>query len=325
MRNVASFPVDTTQTASRVLLSGASGMLGSALRQALSRRSAQVLHLVRRAPHSAAEFQWNPAGSPAIADPSALEGITASIHLSGSNVAAHRWTPAYKREMTDSRVQSTRALATTLAGMRNTPHTLLVASATGIYGSRGDEVLDENSGGGSGFLAELCRQWEAAAQPAVDAGIRVVHLRFGVVLGTASNGNQGALAKMLPIFRLGLGGPLGNGSQWMSWISLQDAVAAVLLLLDESSIAGPVNVVAPNPVTNKEFTRALAKLLHRPAFFAAPAFALRLALGEMADEALLSSARVVPAKLSAAGFRFAHPTIDLALAAALAPQQPALF
>jgi len=310
--------MEVTKPASRILLSGASGLVGTAVRQALTAGGAQVVQLVRRTPASNGEIQWDPAATPAIVDPAALDGITAAIHLSGSNVAAHRWTPAYKREMTESRVQSTRGLAMVMSGMRNRPRTLLVASATGIYGNRGDEVLDENSPVGSGFLAALCRDWEAAAQPAVDAGIRVVHLRFGVVLGPASGDHSSALGKMLPIFRLGLGGPLGDGRQWMSWVSLEDAVAAIVFLLDQTELDGAVNVTAPNPVTNREFTHALAKELHRPAIFAAPAFALRLALGEMADEALLSSARAVPTRLKAAGFQFSHPTIEGALAAALA-------
>jgi hypothetical protein len=299
-------------------------MLGSAIRQSLSAREAQVLQLVRRAPASNGEIQWSPAATSAVADPALLENLTAAIHLSGSNVGAHRWTPAYKREIAESRVQSTHALATTLAGLIRPPGTLLVASAIGIYGNRGDAVLDENSKPGSGFLAEVCQQWEAAAGPAVEAGIRVAHLRFGVVLGPASKAHPGALDKMIPIFRLGLGGPLGNGRQWMSWISLRDSADAVLFALDTPSLVGPINVTAPNPVTNADLTCALAKRLHRPAIFAAPAFALRLAMGEMADEALLASTRVVPAKLSSAGFHFTYPILDMALAAALAPQPRAL-
>jgi hypothetical protein len=313
-----------TDSSRRILLSGASGLLGAAVRQALSARNLPVLQLVRRPAASSAEIQWNPAAVPAIADPTQLENLTAAIHLSGSNVAAHRWTTAYKHEIASSRVDSTRALATVLASLREPPKVLLVASATGIYGNRGDELLDETSAPGSGFLADLCQQWEAAAQPAVDAGIRVVHLRFGVVLGPSSKSHPGALDKMLPIFRLGLGGPLGSGRQWMSWISLHDAVAAILFALQTQSLNGPVNLTAPCPVTNAAFTRMLARQLHRPAFFRAPAFALRIALGEMADEALLSSARAHPARLITSGFRFAHPTIDLCLADALAPQQPAL-
>jgi len=299
-------------------------MLGKALRQALTVRSSSVLQLVRSSPTQPNQLQWDPAGATPIPHSESLEDLTATIHLSGANLAAHRWTPDYKREIANSRINSTRILATTLANLRHPPRTLLVASATGIYGNRGDELLDENSTPGSGFLAELCQQWEAAARPALDAGIRVVPLRFGVVLGPSSASHPGALDKMLPIFRLGLGGPLGSGRQWMSWISLHDAVAAILFALQTPFLAGPVNLTAPNPVTNAEFTRTLARHLHRPAFFAAPAFALRLALGEMADEALLSSTRALPAKLTAAGFQFAHPTIDLALAAAIAKRQPAL-
>ncbi|HXR39362.1 MAG TPA: TIGR01777 family oxidoreductase [Terracidiphilus sp.] len=308
-------PVNTSPASSKILLSGASGMLGTAVRLALGGRNAQLLQLVRRDPVAAGQLQWNPAASPAITDPEPLEGLTAAIHLSGASVAAHRWTPAYKREIRTSRVDSTKVLAVTLAALRQPPKTLLVASATGIYGDRGDEMLDESSGPGSGFLANLCREWEAAAQPASDAVLRVVHLRFGVVIGPSA----GALAKMLPLFRLGLGGRLGSGRQWMSWISLADAVSAVLFALDTPTLTGPVNLTAPQPVTNAEFTRALARAVHRPALMPAPAFALRLALGQMADEALLASARVVPARLTSADFRFTHPTLDAALAAALAP------
>jgi uncharacterized protein len=210
--------------------------------------------------------------------------------------------------------------AGSLASLRQPPSTLVVASATGIYGDQGDEVLDESSAPGSGFLADLCRQWEAAAQPAVDAGIRVVHARFGVVLGPGA----GALSKMLPLFRLGLGGRLGSGKQWMSWISLSDVVAAILFILETPSLTGPINVCSQIPVTNSQFTHAVAQAVHRPAILPAPAFALRLALGEMADEALLASARVIPARLNEAGFQFTHPTIDQALSAALALAHPAL-
>jgi uncharacterized protein (TIGR01777 family) len=296
----------------KIVLSGASGMLGGALSRALATRNQETLQLVRRPAARSTEIQWNPAATPLIADAAALEGLAAAIHLSGANVAAHRWTPAYKREIAASRIDSTRALAATLAHLSRPPQVMLVASAIGIYGNRGDELLNESSAPGSGFMAELCEQWEAAAQPARDAGIRVVHLRFGVVLGPG-----GALARMTPIFRLGLGGPLGSGRQWMSWISLSDAVAAILFALDTPSLAGPVNFTAPNPVTNMEFTRALARRLHRPAIFPVPAFALRIALGQMADEALLASARVLPARLAEAGFQFQHPTVEDALAAAL--------
>jgi uncharacterized protein len=303
------------ETAGRILLSGASGMVGSALRAELDARQAGVTRMVRRVPQTAGELQWNPTAAIPIADTEPIEGLDAAIHLSGVNLSAHRWTPAYRREMAASRVDSTRALATSLAGLRRPPRALLVASAIGIYGDRGNEVLDESSAPGQGFLADMCREWEAAAMPAAQAGVRVVHMRFGVVLAPGA----GALAMMLPIFRLGLGGRLGSGKQWMSWISLSDLGSAVLFLLESPSLHGAVNLTAPHPVTNSVFTRTLARLLHRPAVLPAPAFALRLALGPMADEALLSSTRVLPRKLLDAGFRFAQPSIEEALHQAVGP------
>jgi uncharacterized protein len=297
----------------KVVLSGASGMLGTALRRALSARPASVLQLVRGTPATTGQLAWNPTIEAALADSYPLEGLVAAVHLSGASVAGRRWTAAYKRELSASRVQSTQALARLLAGLRQPPQTLLVASAVGFYGDRGEELLDESSPAGSGFLAQLCREWEAAAQPAADAGIRVVNLRLGVVLGRG----EGALASMLPVFRLGLGGRLGSGRQWMSWISLEDAIGAILFAMDTPGLAGPINLTAPHPVRNAEFTRALGHQLKRPALLPVPATALRLAFGQMADEALLASARVVPQKLTAAGFSFAHPAIGQALAAAL--------
>jgi uncharacterized protein len=298
---------------SRILLSGASGMLGTALRHSLADEF-ETVQLVRRQPLSPSELMWSPEADRSFAETSRLEGVTAVIHLSGANLAGKRWTAAYKRELVESRVGSTRALAQTLAGSNRPPQVLLVASGTGIYGDRGDEILDESSAPGTGFLADLCRAWEEAAQPAIQAGIRVVHLRLGPVLG----GGGGALGKMLPIFRLGLGGPLGSGRQWMSWIALADLIAAVRFLLADTQLSGPVNVVAPEPVTNAGFTRALARALNRPAILPAPAFALRIALGDMADEALLASERVIPKRLLDAGFSFRHPSIDEALREALA-------
>ncbi len=215
--------------------------------------------------------------------------------------------------MVESRIETTSGLAHLLAGLRQPPQVLVVASAIGIYGDRGDEALDEASSPGSGFLADLCVRWEAAAEPARIAGIRVVHARFGVVLGKG----QGALAKMLPLFRLGLGGPLGSGRQWMSWVSLEDVVAAIAFAMARQDLAGPINVTAPNPVRNADFTRALGEALHRPAVLPAPAFALKLAFGQMADEALLSSAKAIPAKLTATGFTFKFPKVEQALAAAV--------
>ncbi|HTB98997.1 MAG TPA: TIGR01777 family oxidoreductase [Terracidiphilus sp.] len=294
----------------RVVLSGASGLVGSAIRQQVVARGAEVVRLVRDAAPRPGRVPWNPSASPAIPDRSALEGCGVAIHLSGASLADHKWTEAWKREMVSSRVDSTRALAIALASLERPPRVLLVASAVGIYGNRGDTVLDETSEPGSGFLADLCQKWEAATQPALDAGIRVVHLRFGVVLSAEG----GALEKMLPIFRAGLGGKLGSGRQWMSWVSLEDAAAITLFAAETSSLSGPVNVTAPNPITNADFTRILARRLHRPALLAVPAFALRLAYGQMADEALLASTRVVSARLESAGFQFAHNTVTRALA-----------
>lgn len=292
-------------------------MLGSALRQTLAAHEIPVLQLVRRAAASSGQIEWNPGAEPAIAHPEALEGLAAAIHLCGANVAAHRWNLAYKREMTASRVQTTRALATALARLSRPPQVLLTASATGFYGNRGDELLDETSAPGSGFLSDLCQQWEAAALPAVEAGIRVVHLRFGVVLGPG----PGVLARLLTVFRLGLGGPLGSGKQWMSWISLTDALNAILFVLKTPALAGPVNLTAPEPVTNANFTRDLAAAVHRAALLRVPGFALRLAVGEMADEALLASTRAFPSRLTLAGFQFTHTTVSQAIAAALVTQQ----
>jgi uncharacterized protein len=305
--------MDLPNISSTVILSGASGMLGRAIQRALTSRGNRTLQLLRRYPESEGGLAWDPTADPAISNAAPLEGAAAAIHLSGASVAGHRWTEAYRREMTASRVDSTRRLATVLEGLRNAPKTFLVASAVGIYGNRGDEVLDESSVHGNGFLANLCQDWEAAAEPARQAGIRVVHLRFGVVLGAG----EGALKQILPPFRIGLGARMGNGRQWMSWVALADAVGAVLFALDRTDIRGPLNVTAPNPVTNGEFTRALGRQLGRPAFLAVPSFAMRLMFGQMADEALLASARVKPGKLQGAGFQFVLPTVDEALAAAL--------
>ena len=245
-----------------------------------------------------------------------LEGLKTAVHLGGVNLSERRWTAAYKREIETSRVESTRVLAAALAGLKRPPKTLLVASATGFFGDRGDETLDESSSAGQGFLPEVCEKWEAASEAAAKAGIRVVHLRFGVVLGP-----EGALKKMLPIFRLGLGGRLGSGQQWMSWIGLGDAVRAMLFAMETEQLSGPVNLTAPEPVTNAEFTRALGRALHRPAVMSVPMLALRLMFGEMADEALLASTRAVPGKLIAAGFRFEQGKIDGALAAVVVSRQ----
>ena len=307
--------MDPTLSPNRLLLSGASGMLGAPLREGLTARGTYILQLLRRPSEAPNQFQWNPRSTPELPNPEVFENLSAAIHLSGANLADKRWTEAYKQEIVESRVATTRALATSLARLSQPPKVLLVASAVGIYGSRGDELLDETSATGTGFLADVCRQWEAAAEPARAAGIRVIHMRFGVVLDP----HQGALARLLPFFRFGLGAKIGKGRQYMSWISLPDAVAAILFLLNTENAEGAYNFAAPNPVTNEQFTRLLAAQLHRPAFLAIPAFAARLAFGEMADQTLLSSARAYPARLAAAGYQFKHPSLVHALPALLSP------
>jgi uncharacterized protein (TIGR01777 family) len=303
--------------AKRYALCGASGMLGKAIRAALASRGDTVIQLVRREPAQPGEVRWDPGSSSPIAQPGALEDLDAVIHLSGLSVAGKRWTPAYKQELISSRVGSTHSLATVLAGLASPPKALLVASAIGFYGDRGDEILDETSPAGNGFVPAMCQEWEAAARPAVDAGIRVVHLRFGVVL----NAGEGALAQMVPPFRVGLGAKLGTGRQWMSWIGLPDTVAAVLFAIQNQSLAGPVNVTSPHPVTNADFTRILARQLKRPALFSVPARAARLVFGEAARELLLASIRVAPRKLENAGFHFTRPHLDEALADSIKAKQ----
>jgi uncharacterized protein (TIGR01777 family) len=302
---------------SRILISGASGLIGTSLIRAFDARRISVTRLIRdRQPQGPQEISWSPQSSSLVADAAQLDAFDAVIHLSGANLAAHRWTPAYKREIVESRVQTTQALAKLLAALDHPPPVFLCASATGIYGDRGDEILTESSAPGTGFLAETCMQWEDAAQPARAAGIRVVLMRFGVALTPAGGG--GALSKLLPLFRLGLGGRLSSGEQWLSWISISDVVSAVFHLMQDARLAGPVNMVSPIPVTNAEFTRVLGKVLHRPAIFPAPAFALRAVVGEMAEEALLSSTRVIPARLAESGFHFEHARLDAALESLLA-------
>jgi uncharacterized protein (TIGR01777 family) len=300
----------------RILISGVSGMIGTALVRSAEAQRISVVKLVRRGPVNQSEIQWDPDSAAVPGGLAALEDIDAAIHLSGANVAAHRWTPAYKREIVASRIGTTRALVNLLKSLKQPPATLLCASATGIYGDRGDEILTEDSPPGEGFLAETCCAWEAEEAKAAEAGIRVVNLRFGVVLSAG----EGALGKMLPVFRAGLGGRLGSGRQWMSWIALNDLVRAVFHLAQSIDATGPFNVVAPHPVTNAEFTRSLGQALHRPAVFPAPAFALRMALGEMADEALLASTRTLPKCLLLSGFTFELPRIDSAFKAILSYQ-----
>jgi uncharacterized protein (TIGR01777 family) len=282
-------------------------LLGSAIRPALASAGHSWSPLVRRAP-AAGEVKWNP-GQPL--DPQSLVGFDAIVHLAGEGITG-RWSEKFKREVRESRVLGTQTLAAAAAECyRRTgqPKAFVAASAIGYYGNRGDEELSEDSKPGSGFLPEVCEEWEAATSPAADAGVRVVNVRIGVVL--AKQG--GALRAMLPAFRLGLGGPIGDGRQYMSWITLDDVVGAFLFALSDERLRGPVNAVAPQAVRNVDFVRALGKALHRPAFFRLPAFVVRTAFGEMGEALLLSSALVRPARLAAAGYFFRHPELDEAL------------
>lgn len=295
----------------KVAVSGSHGMIGSAAVAALRTAGHDVVPLVRGAPE-AGQVRWDPLAGEI--DGPALRGIDAAIHLAGAGIGDRRWTAARKREIRESRVRGTDLLARAMAGLEPRPSVLLSGSAIGYYGDRGDEELTEDSGPGHGFLAEVVRAWEAAAAPAADAGIRVVHLRSGVVLSAAG----GVLAKQLPLFKLGVGGRLGSGSQWLSWVALHDHVAAMRHLLGRDDVAGPVNLTAPHPVTNAEFTRCLAATLGRPARLPVPRAALAVALGrEMAGETALVSQRVLPHRLETSGFAFAHPVLDEALAAVL--------
>jgi uncharacterized protein len=294
----------------RVAIAGASGLIGSALVPALRSRGDHVITLVRTSGSAPDAAFWDPERG--VLDAAALAGSEVVIHLGGIPVDA-RWTPDYKRGIRRSRVDSTALLARRLVDLRPLPSVLIVASAVGIYGDRGDEILDERSPPGSGFLADVARAWEAAAGPARDAGIRTVHTRFGVVLARAG----GALAKLLPPFELGAGGRIGPGTQWMSWIAREDVVRAVAYAIDHPEISGAINVTGPTPVTNAEFAKTLGHVLHRPAFASIPAFAVRLAYGELADAALLASQRALPRALEGAGFEFAYPTLDAALRQAL--------
>lgn len=288
-----------------VTITGGGGLIGTALTRTLRGRGDQV-RILSRSP-GPGEFRWNPATGDL--DLKALEGTDAVIHLAGEGIATGRWTEERKARIRSSRKDGTALVASALGMLSHPPAVLLSASAIGIYGNRGNTTLTESSPLGSGFLPTVGVEWEAATSPAAMVGIRTVLLRIGLVLTPEG----GILHRLLPPFRLGLGGPIGNGEQWMSWISLPDLVAATLFLLD-GTLAGAVNLTAPAPVRNAEFTRTLAATLHRPALFRVPAFALRLVFGSLADEALLASQRVEPARLTAAGFSFQHPRLDHALA-----------
>ena len=291
-------------------ISGASGLVGRVLVEYFEGRGWRVLRLVRRHAQGAGEVSWDPVAGQL--DVAALEGTDAVVHLAGENIASGRWTRSRKRRILDSRVRGTRLVAESLAAMAQPPAVLVSASAVGFYGDRGAERLTEEAQSGEGFLAEVCRRWEAATASAPE-GTRVVHLRLGMVL--AKEG--GALDRMLPPFKMGVGGPLGSGQQYVSWITLRDLARAVEYLVDAEGVVGALNAVAPGPVTNREFVQTLGNVLGRPAVVPAPAFALRLALGEMADELLLSSARVFPKRLEEAGFVFEQTNIENALRAVL--------
>jgi uncharacterized protein len=295
----------------KILISGSHGLVGTALIQALESESHDIFRLVRYAPHSETEIEWSPERySIALAR---LEGFDAVVHLAGESIAEGHWTDVKKKQIRESRVKGTRLLGDALANLSQPPKTFVCASAIGYYGNRGDEILTETSAPGNDFLSGVCVEWEKATALASEKGIRVVNCRFGIILDATG----GALKKMLPPFRMGVGGKIGSGKQWMSWIALDDVARGIKFALANDSIRGPVNFVAPNPVMNAEFTKTLGKVLSRPTLFPIPAFGLRLLFGEMADALLLSSQRVEASRLSAAGYRFQFSQLRVALNHAL--------
>jgi uncharacterized protein (TIGR01777 family) len=296
---------ESKEVRGRVAVSGASGFVGSALARLLAESGYVVHPLVRReaAPH---EIAWDPDRD--YLDAGRLEGVDAVVHLAGASIAS-LWTPAHRRRIYQSRARGTGLLARTIAALRTPPRILVSASGVGYYGDAGETVLEENSPPGDDFLAEVCKAWEAATQPAADAGVRVVRTRFGLVLHPSG----GALRLMLLPFKLGIGARLGSGQQWLSWIALEDCVRVLRFALERDSMTGPVNAVSPSPVRNDEFTRILARVLHRPAFLTVPRFALRMATGGMAEALLLASQRAVPTVLSREGFAFKQSGLEAAL------------
>ncbi len=301
----------------KAIVSGASGLIGTALTKALRDRGDTVLHLVRKSesqPASSSEIRWDPLS--ARVDVQAMEGADAVVHLSGANVSEGRWTPARKQVLRSSRLDSTRVLVDSLARLRQKPKVFVSASAVGYYGNRGDEILTETARPGSDFLSLLARDWEAEAARAAEAGIRTVILRFGVIL----SGAGGALPEIIRPFKLGVGGPLGSGRQWLSWIALEDAVDAIQSAVVKPDWRGPINVVAPEPIRNAEFAKIVGRVLHRPAILPAPAFMLRLALGEMADALLLASQHVIPERLLKSAYAFKFPDLEGALRTMLRPR-----
>lgn len=300
----------------RIAISGGSGLIGTALRAFLTTGGHQVDVLVRRqADRAKGEIGWDPAAG--TIDAGALEGVDAVVHLSGESISAGRWNAARKRRFEESRLRSTELMARTLAGMKRPPRVFVSASATGFYGDRGDEVLTEAFPKGSGFLPDLCERWEAAASPAVAAGVRVVHPRIGIVMSARG----GALGKMLAPFKLGGGGVIGSGRQYMGWIAIDDLIDVIHESIFNEALSGPVNAVAPGPVTNREFVKTLGRVLGRPTVLPLPAPVVNLAFGEMGRTLLLEGARVVPGKLSEIGFAFRYPTLEGALRAELGKQE----
>ena len=294
----------------KIVVGGSSGFIGSALVPALEAAGHHVLRLVRREPAAPQEVFWDPAAG--TIDAVRLVGVEGAVTLNGVNIG-QRWNAKVRAQILDSRVTSTSLLAETLASLDPRPRVFVCAGGMGIYGDRGGEILTEESELGTGFLPDVGRAWEDAGRAARDAGIRVVNFRHGLVLSRQG----GALRRMLTPFRLGVAGRIGSGRQWWGWVALEDAVAAYRFVLERDEVAGPVNLASPNPVTNAQFTRALGKALRRPTLFPLPAFAARLAFDGMADEALLASQRVLPARLLDHGFSFVYPTLDAALARAL--------
>lgn len=286
----------------RIAVSGATGLVGSDLIKSLKNSGHSTLSLSRRA-DGVGSILWDPAKG--VTSSEALEGIDAVVHLAGENIAGSRWTAAVKERIRSSRVDGTRNLVKSLASLKSPPKTLVCASAIGFYGHRGEERLNETSAVGSGYLADVCKAWEAEAIEAEKFGVRVVRLRIGVVLSKKG----GALAKMLLPFKLGVGGIIGSGKQYWSWIGLNDLVRIISFCVENEAVSGAVNAVSPNPMTNYDFTKAVGTVLHRPTIFPMPAFAAKLALGEMADDLLLSSIRVEPDKLRSLGFQFAQPDL----------------
>ncbi len=298
----------------KVLISGSHGLVGRALIKSLVAKGHSISRLVRKSPSSdSSDIEWHPNRGTIHTD--RISGFDAVVHLAGESIASGRWTDEKKKRIRESRVKGTELLSNALAQTQQPPRVFVSASATGFYGDRGDEILTEESSAGEGFLAEVCIQWEEATRPAAEKGIRVVNTRLGIVLDK----DGGALAKMLPPFRMGIGGRIGSVKQWMSWIAVDDVVRAIEFVIEQQSISGPVNLVAPNPVTNATFTSTLGKALRRPTFLPVPVFGARLAFGEMADALLLSSQRVYPQHLNESGFRFQYSNLQEALMNILKP------